>query len=109
MINNDAPVRRSVVSEEDIMSTVSSKKLLDVDATKTNNVEGCRIIDVSILCNIMGLFSCIESAATVTIFSRSIQYGLRYTKFYSVGDSSSFPSLPSKTFIHRRKLQSTSV
>ena len=59
-INNDAPLRRSVVSEEDIMSTVSSKKLLHVDATKTNNVEGSRIIDISILCNIMGLFSCPE-------------------------------------------------
>ena len=30
------------------------------------------------------------SAAAVTISSRSIQYGLRYTEFYGDGDSSSF-------------------
>ena len=42
-INNDASVRRSVVLEEDIMTTVSSKNLLDVTAT---NVEGFRIIGI---------------------------------------------------------------
>ena len=40
--------------------------------------------------NHQGSAASMESAAAVTIFSRSIQYGLRYTKFYGDGDSSSF-------------------
>ena len=52
--NNDAPVRRSVVSEEGINNFFDK---VIVNATKAVNVEGFRIINVSILCKIVGLMS----------------------------------------------------
>ena len=52
--------RQSVVTEEDKMSSASSKKVKEVTATKSDGLEGFRLVDMSILRNIIGLFSCPE-------------------------------------------------
>ena len=52
--------RKSIVTEEDMMKTASFKKIKEVAVAKSNTLDGFRIIDVSILLEFIGLFSCPE-------------------------------------------------
>ena len=52
--------RKSVVTEDDKKKTASHKKLKNVVTTQFNSLEGFRLIDMSILNNLLRLLCCPE-------------------------------------------------
>ena len=58
---------RRVVTNADKNSSVSSKKVKEVNASQSNILEGCRFINLSILSEIVGLFSCPEWQSSVYV------------------------------------------
>ena len=56
-----------VVTEAYKNSSVSSKKVKEVNASQSNILEGCRFINLSILSEIVGLFPCPECQSSVYV------------------------------------------
>ena len=64
---------RRVVTEADKNSSVSSKKVKEVNASQSNILEGCRFIDLSILSEIVGLSSRPECQSSAYVEENSLK------------------------------------
>ena len=80
--------RKSVVIEDDKKKTASHKKLKNVVTTQSNALEGFRLIDMSILHNLLGLLCCPECLEHSLVIEEDITKRKMLSSFLTVTCSS---------------------
>ena len=80
--------RTSVVTEDDKKKTASHRKLKNVVSTQSNALEGFRLIDMSILHNLLGLLCCPECLEYSLVIEEDITKRKGLSSFLTVNCSS---------------------